>query len=227
MNLSAEVISQATGSTLANAEKFRPYLNRYMRKYEINTPQRVMAFLSQIGHESARLSTTQEFASGSAYEGRSDLGNTNAGDGVKFKGRGLIQVTGRFNYQNVKEYFGWDVVNNPQILEEPEKATEVSAWWWSNRIRGGKNLNQWSDNLDPTKSVYDGNNNYVFTEITKAINGGTNGLSDRQNLFEKARSQYDKIKKMIGSFATFWWLIPIALFGTTMAILYFRQKNKN
>ena len=118
-------------------------------------------------------------------------------------------------------------MNNPELLQEPEKATEVSAWWWSNRIRGGKNLNQWSDELDPTKSVYDGNNNYVFTEITKAINGGTNGLSDRQNLFEKARSQYDAIKRMISSFATFWWLIPIALFGTTMAILYFRQKNKN
>jgi putative chitinase len=227
MNLSAEVISSATGSTLANAEKFRPYLNRYMRKYEINTPQRVMAFLSQIGHESANLSTTQEYASGSAYEGRSDLGNTNTGDGVKFKGRGLIQVTGRFNYQNVKEYFGWDVVNNPELLQEPEKATEVSAWWWSNRIRGGKNLNQWSDELDPTKSVYDGNNNYVFTEITKAINGGTNGLSSRQQLYENARSQYGTIKRMISSFATFWWLIPIALFGTTMAILYFRQKNKN
>lgn len=227
MNLSAEVISSATGSNLANAEKFRPYLNRYMRKYEINTPQRVMAFLSQIGHESANLSTTQEYSSGSAYEGRSDLGNTNAGDGVKFKGRGLIQVTGRFNYENIKKYFGWDVVSNPELLQEPEKATEVSAWWWSNRIRGGKNLNQWSDDLDPTKSVYDGNNNYVFTEITKAINGGTNGLSSRQQLYENARSQYGTIKRMISSFATFWWLIPIALFGTTMAILYFRQKNKN
>jgi putative chitinase len=70
MNITAEIIAKGTGSTLENAEKFRPYLNKYMAKYGINTPTRIMAFLSQIGVESASLRATEEYASGEAYEGR-------------------------------------------------------------------------------------------------------------------------------------------------------------
>jgi len=229
MNLSAEVISKATGSTLQNAEKFRPYLNKYMAKYGINTPLRAMAFLSQVGHESASLSTTKEFASGSAYEGRSDLGNIYQGDGVKFKGRGLIQITGRANYQNVESKLGWDVLQNPSILEDPQYATEVSAWWWANRVRDGKNLNQWSDMLSPTDSIYSGNNAYVFEQITRAINGGVNGLNDRSQKFEQAQSEYDKIKKMVFGWFTSWWglsIIGIMVVGGSYLIIRNIKKGK-
>ena len=116
MNLSAQEIAKATGSTLELAEKFRPYLNKYMDKYEINTPNRILAFLSQVGTESGGLKWTQELASGSAYEGRKDLGNIYAGDGVKFKGRGLIQLTGRANYEAMSKKVGKDLVNNPQLV---------------------------------------------------------------------------------------------------------------
>lgn len=222
MNLSADVIAKSTGASIENARKFEPYLNRYMRKYDINTPQRVMAFLSQIGVESARLSTTQEFASGQAYEGRSDLGNIYAGDGKKFKGRGLIQITGRANYTAVKDHFGWDVLDNPQLLEEPKKATEVSAWWWSNRKRNGKYLNEWADELNPKDSIYSGNNAQIFEQITRGVNGGVNGLSERKGFFEDAQSVYSKIYRQARQWFTKWWgtgLIGIAIgFGAVILI---------
>lgn len=224
MNLSAEVIAKSTGASIENARKFEPYLNRYMNKYGINTPTRVMAFLSQIGVESARLSTTEEFASGSAYEGREDLGNIYAGDGQKFKGRGLIQITGRANYQGVKDNFGWDVINKPELLEEPKKATEVSAWWWSNRKRSGKTLNQWADELSPKDSVYSGKNAQVYEQITRGVNGGVNGLAERKSFFNQSQSVYDDIKRQVKAWFTKWWgasLVVIALVGSA----YYIYKN--
>lgn len=222
MNLKAEVIAKSTGASLENAKKFDRYLNRYMEKYGITTPSRVMAFLSQVGHESARLSTTQEFASGQAYEGRSDLGNNQVGDGKKFKGRGLIQITGRSNYQDVKDYFGWDVINNPQLLEQPDKATEVSTWWWANRKREGKYLSEWADLINPKDSIYSKQNAQAFEQITRGINGGVNGLQDRIKLFEGSQSVYGKIYRQIQKWFTKWWgigLIGLSL-GFAVTLIY-------
>ena len=224
MRLSAEVIAKSTGANIENAKKFDSYLNQYMNKYGINTPQRVMAFLSQIGVESARLSTTEEFASGSAYEGRTDLGNVYQGDGTKFKGRGLIQITGRANYQAVKDRFGWDVINNPELLEEPNKATEVSAWWWANRKRSGKYLNEWADELSPKDSIYSGKNAQVYEQITRGVNGGVNGLSERKAFFNESQTVYDDIKRQVKAWFQKWWgvsLVAIALIGSS----YYLYKN--
>ena len=215
MNLSAEVIAKSTGSSLEDAKKFEPYLNRYMRRYGINTPSRVMAFLSQIGVESARLKATEEYASGQAYEGRSDLGNIYAGDGVRFKGRGLIQITGRANYQGVQDNFGWDVIDNPEQLSDPNKATEVSAWWWSNRKRNGKYLNNWADELNPKDSIYTGNNAQVYEQITRGVNGGVNGLAERKAFFEDSQSVYTQIYRQVQQWFTKWWGVGLIgiLFG--------------
>ena len=185
MNLTKEQIAKATGSSLENAEKFRPYLNKYMDKYEINTPNRVVAFLAQVGHESAALKTTQEYASGAAYEGRSDLGNVNPGDGVRFKGRGLIQLTGRSNYASMSNKVGKDLIANPQLVEEPDLAVQVSAIYWVDRIRNGLNLNQWADQFNLEERVDSTNNWKVHENITRAINGGTNGIDDRANRLQQ------------------------------------------
>lgn len=197
MNLTAQVIAQATGSSLENAEKFRPYLNKYMNKYEINTPNRVIAFLAQVGTESGGLKYTQEIASGQAYEGRSDLGNVNPGDGVRYKGRGLIQLTGRSNYENMSKKVGKDLIANPQLVEEPDLATEVSTIFWRDRMRNGLNLNQWADQFNLKEPIDSTNNWKVHENITRAINGGTNGINDRASRFQRGLEIVDQIKSKL------------------------------
>jgi putative chitinase len=134
-----------------------------MAEFQINTPKRQAAFLAQIGHESGQLQYVREIASGEAYEGRADLGNCEPGDGVRFKGRGLIQVTGRYGYHRCSQaLFGDDrLVQFPELLEDPELACRSAAWWWK-----AHGLNELADAGD-------------FLRITKTINGGTNGLADR------------------------------------------------
>lgn len=127
-------------STLVNRNKYLPFLNKYFEKYEVNTTDRIAAFLAQIGHESAELRYVEEIASGKAYEGRKDLGNTQPGDGVKYKGRGLIQITGRSNYTAISKDLDVDFVSNPKLLQEPEYAVLCAFWYWSKH-----NLNKLAD----------------------------------------------------------------------------------
>ncbi len=87
-------------------------------------------FIAQIAHESGELTYVQEIASGKAYEGRKDLGNTQPGDGIRYKGRGLIQLTGRANYEKYGQLMGLDLINNPELLEEPEFAALSAAYFW-------------------------------------------------------------------------------------------------
>lgn len=144
-------------------------LNEAMREYEISVnAKRESAFLAQIAHESGELRYVRELASGEAYEGRKDLGNTEAGDGVRFKGRGLIQITGRTNYAACGRALGVDLISQPELLERPDFATRSAAWWWK-----AHGLNQLADNG-------------AFEQITRKINGGTNGLADRQAYFRRA-----------------------------------------
>jgi len=120
-------------STEQSRTKYLPYLNKYMEMYEINNADRIAAFLAQIGHESGQLKYSEEIASGSAYEGRKDLGNINTGDGKRFKGRGLIQITGRANYKQISDAFGVDFITHPELLSTPEYAVKSACWWWYNR----------------------------------------------------------------------------------------------
>lgn len=148
-------------ATKENLEKFFIPLTNAMRKYEIDTPRRQAAFLAQLAHESGSLRYVKEIASGEAYEGRKDLGNTIPGDGVRFKGRGLIQITGRNNYKEVSEALEYDFIADPEALEKPGSASYSAAWFWHSR-----HLNRLAD-ID------------AFEKITKKINGGLNGYEDR------------------------------------------------
>jgi len=114
--LDIKTITSLSGASDKVAAIWLPYFNEYFPKYDLTTKERIASFLSQVGHESGGLLLTEELANGSAYEGRKDLGNIQAGDGAKFKGRGLIQTTGRKNYQDFKDKFGVDVVSNPSLL---------------------------------------------------------------------------------------------------------------
>lgn len=159
-------------ATEANIKKFVTPLNLACDKYSINTPKRISAFLAQIAHESGSLRYVEELASGEAYEGRKDLGNTQPGDGVKFKGRGLIQITGRSNYAALSAALNFDFVKEPEKLELPGAAALSAGWFWNL-----KNLNEPADVDD-------------FKKITKKINGGYNGLQDRMNHWARCRKAF-------------------------------------
>lgn len=146
-------------------------LTEAMAAYGINTPERVAAFLAQVAHESGSLRYVRELASGEAYEGRKDLGNTQPGDGVRFKGRGLIQITGRSNYSDCSEsLFGHrsTLLDHPELLEQPGYATMSAGWFWNSR-----NLNALADAGQ-------------FEAITRRINGGLNGQADRLAHYHRA-----------------------------------------
>ena len=126
-------------STKPNRDKYLPFLNKYWDVFKVNTPDRQAAFLAQVGHESGQLRYSEEIASGKAYEGRKDLGNTNPGDGVKYKGRGLIQVTGRANYKIFNEWLhknnyltiNQSIIDNPELVSSnPEIAVLSAFWYW-------------------------------------------------------------------------------------------------
>jgi putative chitinase len=111
-----------------------------MNEYQINTPKRIAAFLANIIVESDHLKTFKEYASGAEYEGRKDLGNTQVGDGKRYKGRGVIQITGRKNYAACGKALHVDLIANPELLESTSLAMRSGGWYWSSR-----NLNQYAD----------------------------------------------------------------------------------
>ena len=133
-----------------------------MRKYKITSPLRIAHFIAQLAHESASFLYTEELASGAAYEGRQDLGNTRPGDGPRYKGRGLIQLTGRANYAAYSRDAGVDYLAKPQLLASDANASvDVACWFWNK-----KGLNKLADQDD-------------VRAITKCINGGFNGIDER------------------------------------------------
>jgi putative chitinase len=139
--------------------------------YDINTPERAAMCLAQLAHESDGFRTTREYASGSAYEGRRDLGNVVEGDGIRFRGRGLIQLTGRANYQEFGKLLGTDLESSPELVESFPLALEVSLLFWRNR-----GCNELADQGD-------------FTGITKRINGGLNGFESRTKYLNLIRDK--------------------------------------
>lgn len=170
MRITGQQLASIAGVPLARVDKFVPYLNGAMEHYQINTPARVAAFLAQLAHESGGFRYVRELASGRAYEGRKDLGNVYSGDGVRFKGRGLIQITGRSNYAALeKDLPLLGLLQNPHWLESDRWAVWSAGWFWNK-----KGLNALAD---------DG----LFKQITRKINGGYNGLADRYKYYERAK----------------------------------------
>jgi len=168
----------------SNLLLFTEPLNNAFSKYEINTKERQSCFIAQIAHESGSFRYVKELASGQAYEGREDLGNTQPGDGAKFKGRGLIQVTGRNNYKACSIYLFNDkrLLDNPEILELPESAVNSACWYWNSR-----NLNEICDQDDNWIHNWHNKDYSKFEWITVKINGGLNGYQDRLTFYLKAK----------------------------------------
>ena len=155
--------------SVERAESLSGYLNLAMAEADISTPQRQAMFLGQVAHESGGFRYSEELASGAAYEWRRDLGNIYAGDGRRYKGRGFIQLTGRANYRDAGRALGLDLINNPTLAATDLNAARVAAWYWDSR-----DLNSPADQ---------GN----FLEVTRRINGGTNGYWDRMRYYNRAQ----------------------------------------
>ncbi|MBV4478663.1 glycoside hydrolase family 19 protein [Pseudomonas khavaziana] len=173
-------LQQMFPNARSQAGIFISAINSAMLNRDINTPKRIAAFLAQIGHESAELRYVRELGS-DQYLSKYDTGNLAArlgntpeadGDGQRYRGRGLIQITGRRNYLTCSQaLFGDDrLLRQPQLLEQPQWACESAAWFWQSN-----GLNELADKNQ-------------FTTITRRINGGLNGLEDRLQLWARAKA---------------------------------------
>lgn len=186
------------------AQSYLPFIATVLPKFGIDTPLRKAHFLAQVAHESGGLKYSKENLNYSAqglrsvfgkyfrtmeiaqsyarkpekiankvYADRMGNGNEASGDGWKYKGRGLIQLTGKENYQKFSQDYGVDCVNNPDLLLDPEWALTSACWFWKKR-----NLNRYADNDD-------------ILMVTKRINGGINGLNDRQQYLDSLKRIYE------------------------------------
>jgi predicted chitinase len=156
-------------SAIARAEA--PGAEEAMREFAITTQARGAAFLAQVLHESGRLRCFEELASGAAYEGRADLGNTHPGDGRRYKGRGPIRLTGRSNYRVAGKALELPLEQQPLLAAHHDVGWRIAGWYW--RARG---LNGHADRDD-------------FRRITRLINGGQNGAADRVALWAICKRQ--------------------------------------
>ncbi|WP_460160770.1 glycoside hydrolase family 19 protein [Pseudomonas sp. S2_B10] len=177
MPITQQQLLQILPNAGARAGVFVPVLNTAMQRYQVVGAKRVAAFIAQIGHESGQLRYVREIwgptPAQARYEGRADLGNTKQGDGLKYRGRGLIQITGRANYAACGEALGLDLINQPELLELPQHAAMSAAWWWATH-----RLNTLADA---------GDNSNIGSIINTGRRGRTpNGADERQALYEKA-----------------------------------------
>ena len=176
--MTPEQLSAALQCPIKRAIPWAPSITAAMASFAINTPIRQAYFLAQVGHESGRLQFVREIWNPmqcpwqAGYEGRKDLGNTTPGDGERYKGRGLIQITGRANYADCSTaLFGYPtkLLNMPDMLEQYPYAAQSAAWFW--RSHG---CNELADAGD-------------FQGVTRKINGGMNGYADRLALLKMAQ----------------------------------------
>ncbi len=180
-NLLLDVVRTSSSAVTRTRQRaimgeFGAILPELLAGASITTPLRIAHFLAQVAHESDQFSTTVEYASGNAYEGRADLGNKEPGDGARFKGRGPIQLTGRANYRNFSLWMKSKFDDAPDFLAAPELVAEfpwagwAAIWFWTTR-----NLNVLADRDN-------------LVAVTKAINGGLNGLADRARLLSTTKA---------------------------------------
>ena len=159
---------------------FLHYINIWADTFEINTPLRMAHFLGQILHETNGLKYLHELGEDKYFKKyeqgnlAKNLGNTKVGDGLKYKGRGLIMITGRANYRAYQNsgYCNADIMNEPELLERPCGATKSGMWWWKKH-----GCNRLADKDD-------------ILALTKKINGGTNGLENRTYWTNKCKKVF-------------------------------------
>ena len=163
-----------SGMEPAKLDEHTVALKAAFDRFEVNTPDRICAALAQFAHETGGWKWLRELGSAryfQRYEGRKDLGNTQPGDGPRFRGRGYIQLTGRHNYEQMQQWFpDIPLMEHPELAEQPQYAALFSCRWWQSR-----GLNELADAGK-------------FQTITRRINGGLNGLEDRVQRYKQLKA---------------------------------------
>jgi putative chitinase len=155
---------------LAIVSAISPVFASTLASYKIESKLRIAHFMGQVTHECAGFRTTEEFASGAAYEGRADLGNTKPGDGKRYKGRGLLQLTGRANYRRFGKRLDLPLEDDPRLAADPVTSLKIACEYWKDR--------KINDPADQDNLV----------RVTKLVNGGLNGIDDRRDYLKKAKT---------------------------------------
>lgn len=178
--MTPQTLVACTGARIDRARTFAPFIDAAMAEFGIDTPERQAAFLAQVGHESGGLHWLVELwgiqptKAQARYEPPSqkatELGNVHPGDGIRFRGRGLLQVTGRANYRAAGAALGSDLETFPDLLSEPGMAARSAAWFWHSR-----SLNHFVDSDD-------------FETLTRRINGGLTHYEERLALWAGAKT---------------------------------------
>lgn len=186
VTLSEAQLKAISGATDTLVKKYQGDMNTLMKEKNLDTALRKAHFLAQVCAESGCLKYSEELASGEDYEGRNDLGNTEKGDGKLFKGRGLIQITGRSNYSTYGTFCGEDMTtgDNPKKVAEPKHAVLSAIWYWTSR-----SLNDHADKDD-------------FLQVTFRVNGGFNGIHHRAKYLKKGYEEFEvpDIEKRVKGF---------------------------
>ena len=181
-------LAAIAGRTTALMPELANWMNKLCPSYEIDTAREYGHFLAQACHETDHFKTLREYASGSAYEGRADLGNTQPGDGIRFRGRGIFQTTGRANYLQlgIKKGRRDLFINTPELLEQPEYAVWSACEFW--KTRGLTDVANHAD-TDVLKKKYRGNIIDVspVEYISLTINGGYRGMEERKKFYALAQ----------------------------------------
>lgn len=186
--MDAQTLARCTGARIDRAQRFAEPLSAAMAEFGIDTPERQASFLANVGHESGGLHWVVELwgptIAQQRYEGRRDIGNTQPGDGFRFRGRGLLQTTGRSNHAAVRDrlrarFTGVpDFEREPDLLAEPQWACLSACDYWDMR-----DLNAWADRGD-----FDGVCDLINRGRKTQIVGDSNGWADRLALHKAARA---------------------------------------
>ena len=148
-------------------------MDKYCPQYEIDTHLRLAHFIAQCCHESEDFRSLHEIwgptAQQEKYEGRVDLGNVRPGDGYLYRGRGILMLTGRANYTRVGKALGLPLETDPDLASDPQVAVRIACHYWDTH-----QINVAADAND-------------IVRVTRAVNGGLNGLEDRKACFVRAR----------------------------------------
>lgn len=169
---SEHLLRLAPGGRPAIAEGIAQRFDALAREHDVDTRLRICHFLAQAAHETDGFRTLEEYGGASyfvRYEGRQDLGNNQAGDGVRYHGRGIFQLTGRANYRCFGKILGIDLEAEPERAKEPGTSLAVAFAYWSERA------------INAAADVDD------VAAVTRLINGGRNGLAERAHYLEKAK----------------------------------------